>query len=135
MKILTLLSVILFIPSCYYNDMEVYEVDITPSNTLPISITSNLTGNDSITINDSLFFEYNIDYDTGRVYYANLFIDDYLIFQSDSISNSLWINPSDFNPIGLFELNMVVYYKTYSGSLADKLNAEPMALDTTWQID
>lgn len=133
-KYLILLIVFLSLNACFYIDNESYRVDITSSYNPEILISSNLDDLDSIIVPDSLFFKYNIQIDTGHLYFADLFIGNIQIFRFDTIADSLWINPFYISQPGDYILTLAAYCKTYTQSLADIINAEFLISDTSWTI-
>ncbi len=126
--------VILFFTSCYYSSDEFYFVDI-PSTELPeIVLSTNFDTLETIIIRDSILFEYEVSIDTGRLYITRIFLSEFYIFASDSIRDSLWINPTYLTEDGQYEMNMELIYKTTSGSLSDRIDAEYAKLDTSWNV-
>jgi hypothetical protein len=132
---LTIISLILLVSrSCYYSDPNTYTIDITLDYFPEIGISSNISEYDSISLSDSLLFKYEISIDTGRFYFTDLYMGSLQIFRSESDKDSLWIAPYYIEMPGDYTLTQISYFKSYSGSLADRLNSEYMAYDTSWTI-
>jgi len=128
------LLIFLFSSSCYYSDPSTYEVEIVSDYNPSVEVLSNLGIHDSVAILDSLLFEYMISIDTGRLYFADLYIGNLLIYRSESLSDSIWIDPYYITVPGDYTLTMLAYYKSYSESLADLYNAEFIVYDTAWTL-
>lgn len=126
------LFLMLFTGSCYYMDTETYRVEVESTYNPFVQITSNLDDVDSIFVADSFLFKYEIEIDTGRLFFADLFIGNYQIYRSDTLRDSLWIYPYYIEMDGDYVLTLAAYYKSYSESLADRLNAEFFIADTSW---
>ncbi|MFC2080154.1 hypothetical protein ACFLRQ_01630 [Bacteroidota bacterium] len=135
-KLSHILILVLFTTnSCYYSDLDTHEVEIQNNAYSPsISIKTNLDTMENIIFSDSLFFRYEIEIDTGRLYVSDLYLDNIQFFRSDTVVDSLFIIPGSLFYDGNYELTMLAYYKTYSGSLADILDAEFFIKDTSWII-
>ncbi|MEX0988390.1 MAG: hypothetical protein WD052_13010 [Bacteroidales bacterium] len=103
-----------------------------------VNISSNFDGNDSITLTDSILFKYMIEIDTGKLFFADLYLGNsqgnYFIMRSDSLVDSLWLHPTLVNVNGDYELTLVAYLKSYTGSLADVLDTEFEISDTSWPL-
>jgi hypothetical protein len=134
-SLILILSVFLFVvSSCYYVNNDAYFVDVQRGELPNVILTTNLDTVDSIIIRDSLLFKYEISIDTGNYYLSRLYLDNYYIFVSDSIRDSLWINPTYIDSSGVYLLEMLLYYQTNSGNLADKINTEFVQKDTSWSV-
>ncbi len=120
--------------SCYYVDSERYGVDIVPEVTPQAHISSNLDGLDSILVTDSLLFSYSIEIDTGQLFLTDIYLGNSHIYRSDTISDSLWLYRDYVSFYGDYDLTLVAYYESYSGSLADIYEAEFLASDTSWTL-
>ncbi len=83
---------------------------------------------------DSLLIKYEISIDTGRLYFADLYIGNYPLYRSVFETDSFWIAPDYVLIPGDYVLTLIAYYKSYSGSLADLMDAEFMVSDTNWTI-
>lgn len=133
-KGITILIILVAFRSCYYVDSDVYRVDITPEITPRAIISSNLDTLDTIFVTDSLLFKYLVDIDTGQLYLADIYLGNFHLYRSDTIEDSIWIY-RNFVPFhGDYDLTLVAYYRTLSGSLADILDAEFLASDTSWTL-
>lgn len=124
----------IFSSSCYYSDLSTHRLDIISEYNPDISISSNIELYDSISLNDSLFFKYEIVIDTGSMYFTDLYIGSVIIYSSEDLMDSLWIVPSYIEVPGEYTLTQISYFKSYSGSLADKLDAEFISYDTSWTV-
>lgn len=120
--------------SCFYTDLSNYEVEIQGEYVPQISFASNLSGKDSVLIGDSIFFRYEILLDSGEYFFTDLYFDNQIIFRSDSLVDSLWIKPYYFADPGESILTLACFLKSYSGSLADIMNAEFLVADSAWAI-
>ncbi len=135
MKISVVLTfVILLFTSCSYSSNEFYFLEIPYTGLPEIVLSTNFDTLENVLIRDSILFEYEVSIDTGKLYIARIYLGNYYIFSSDSIRNSLWINPTYLTNDGQYEMNMELLYKTTSGSLADRIDAEFAVLDTSWNI-
>jgi len=132
--VLVFIIISLFTSSCYYVENERYSVEITSDYKPSISLSSNLDTLDSISVTDSLLFKYSVEIDTGSLYFSDVYIGNMQLFRSDSTTDSLHIYPYYVSVSGDYELTLVSYFKTYTGSLADLMDAEFLAADTSWII-
>jgi len=115
-------------------DSSLYEVEVTYPEPPDIIIRSNLDSMDDLTFSDSLLFKYEVEIDTGTFYLADIYIDNTLIYRSDTIRDSIWIVPTANAAEGAYQLDLRAYAKTFSGSLADQLDAESFFADSSWVI-
>lgn len=106
------------------------DTDILPN----IEITTNLNPADTLDISDTIFFNYEITLDTGKIFFTQIYFDDLFLYVSENMSDSISINPFDTLSIGSHDLYMEVVYKSTTGSLADKIDAEFLLKDTVWQV-
>jgi hypothetical protein len=83
---------------------------------------------------DSLLFKYAISIDTGKVYFADLYLDNLLIFRSDTVADSLWFYPEYIRNETSYDLTLVAYYTKRTGSLADIMDADFLLADTSWTV-
>lgn len=120
--------------SCFYVDDGRYYVDINPDYESRVIITSNFDTIDSIRIVDSLMFKYEIEIDTGRLYYADLYLDNLQLFRSDTLVDSLWLYPSYINDGETYDITVRTFYKKFTGSLADIIDAEFFITDSIWTV-
>jgi hypothetical protein len=120
--------------SCFYVDDSQYWVDIDAGYTSRVTITSSFDTIDSIMIVDSLLFKYEISIDTGEVYFADLYLNNLLIFRSDTVADSLWFYPDYFRTETTYDITLVAYYTKRTGSLADIMDADFLVADTSWTI-
>lgn len=132
--LILLLTLLLSSASCYYSDPSIYDVEITTDYNPEVQVLSNLTGNDSVDINDSLLLEFEIIIDTGRFFFADLYLGNFPLTRIDSVIDSVWFAPYYVTDPGNYTLSLVSYIKSYTGSLADIFDAELMAFDTSWNI-
>ena len=130
-----LILFILALSSCYYMDLNPNNVEVISSYSPTVNITSNLDQVDTIRLIDSLFFSYTIDIDTGKLFFADLYLGSYQLLRSGAVADSFWMYFTNNNPPGEYELILSAYYKTYSGSLADKYNSEFFVADTSWVLN
>jgi hypothetical protein len=107
-------------------------VEINSGYNPSIYIYSNISSYDSISLSDSFLVKYEIEIDTGSLFYSELFIGNYLFFRSEHLMDSLWFISSDIGIPGEYTLTQVAYFRTYSGSLADRYNAEFIPYDSSW---
>lgn len=126
------LSLLLLTGSCYYMDTDTYRVEVESTYSPFVNITSNLDDIDSIFVADSFLFKYDIEIDTGKLFFADLYIGSYQIYRADTLRDSLWIHPYYIEMDGNYVLTLAAYYKSYSESLADRINAEFFIEDTSW---
>ena len=131
---ITILLVLAALKSCYYLDSDVHMVDIKPEITPRAIISSNLDALDTIFVADSLLFKYLVDIDTGQLFLADVYLSNYLLYRSDTIQDSIWIYRDYIQFQGEYELKLVAYYQSLSGSLADIIGAEFMVSDTSWTL-
>lgn len=133
--LLTLAVTCLLLSSCIYSSDEMFWVEVD-TDTLPhIGITTNLNPTDTFEIQDTILFKYEIVIDTGYIFFSQLFFNDGFIHYSEHMADSLFVDPVDTLSIGSYELYMEVFYKSSTGSLADRIDAEFLILDTTWQLN
>ncbi len=131
-KGITILLFLVAFQSCNYVDSDVYMVDITPEITPRAIISSNLDSLDTIPVTDSLLFKYMVAIDTGQLFLTDLYLNDRILYRSDTISDSLWIYRDYVQFPGEYDLTLVAYYQSLSGSLADIIGAEFLVSDTSW---
>ena len=120
--------------SCYYTDSESHVVWVDPPFTPQALISSNLDGLDSIPVADSLLFIYSIEIDSGQLFLADVYLGNVRLFGSDEISDSIWIYKDYVSFEGDYELTLIAYYESLSGTLADIIDAEFLASDTSWTL-
>ncbi len=128
------LLILLILSACDYSSDEIYFVEVDLSDLPELEISSSLDTMESVLITDSLLFEYEISIDTGKIFYTQIFFDESFIFASDSLANSVWINPDTSYNDGHYDIYMEVIYKSSTGSLADRINAEYLLKDTSWVV-
>jgi len=114
-----LATLILLLPSCFYSDSDIFEVEPVPGDPPVISISTNLDTLVNPPVNDSLQVIYNVEIEGGDLYYVAAEISDIQIFESDSIHGSFWISHSMSAVTGVDTLYMDFYYSSNSNSLAD----------------
>jgi hypothetical protein len=131
---LTILFLLIAAKSCFYVDNNSYYVDIETDYFPTVLIASNFDTIDTITIVDSLLFKYEISIDTGTLFFADLFLDNLQLLRSDTIADSLWLYPGYINNRETYDITLRAYYRTYTGSLADIMNAEFFQADTSWTV-
>ncbi|MDF1571005.1 MAG: hypothetical protein P1P82_05250 [Bacteroidales bacterium] len=132
--VFTLFILLLAARSCFYVDDSQYRVEIDPAFNPVLHFTSNFDTIDSIRIVDSLVFKYEISIDTGKLYYADLYLGNLQLFRSDTLADSLWLYPYYINDGEMYDITIIAYFKKYTGSLADILDAEPYIADTSWRV-
>ena len=130
----TILLLMFTVNSCFYTDNSSYYAEIEPDYNPKVSITSNFDTIDSITIVDSLLFRYEISIDTGTLFFADLFLDNQQLLRSDTVADSLWFYPDYISSGETYDITLRAYYRTYTGSLADALDAEFFLSDTVWTV-
>jgi len=119
-KIITILmATFLLLPSCFYSDSELYQVEPVPGDPPVISVVTNLDTLVNPAVNDSLEVIYNVEIEGGDLYYVNAVISDAQIFESDSIHGSFWITALMSGVTGVDTLYIDYYYSSNSNSLAD----------------
>jgi|GEM_PF-2529815 len=134
-KAVFILCILLFAArSCFYVDDSQYRVEIDPDFDPVVTFTSSFDAIDSIRIVDSVLFKYEISIDTGTLYYADLYLANLHLFRSDTLADSLWLYPYYINDGELYDITIIAYFKKYTGSLADILDAEPYIADTSWRV-
>jgi len=112
-------TLILLLPSCFYSDSKVYEVEPVPGDPPVISVFTNLDTLVNPPVNDSLEVIYNVEIEGGDLYYVYAEIASAQIFESDSIHGSFWITHSMSAVNGVDTLYIDYYYSSNSNSLAD----------------
>lgn len=132
--VFTLFILLLTARSCFYVDDSRYYVEINQDYVPTVTITSNFDTIDSIRIVDSLMFRYEIEIDTGRLYYADIYLGSLQLFRSDTLADSLWLYPNYINDGETYDVTVRAFYKKFSGSLADVINAEFFITDSTWAV-
>ncbi|MCF8225601.1 MAG: hypothetical protein K9J30_06955 [Bacteroidales bacterium] len=133
-KSLFVILLLFSVRSCFYVDTQEFETEIYLDFEPEVTISSNFDQLDNIRITDSIYFSYEIQIDTGKLYFSDLYLDNYLIYRSSSTADSIWIFPYYIEEDGDYDLTILAYYKSLTGSLADVLDAEPYVEDTTWVI-
>lgn len=133
-KLTVLALTCLLCSSCYYSSNESFFVDVNTDVLPEIDIKTNLDVTDTINHRDSIFFKYEVLIDTGNIYFSQLFFNEEFIFYSEEMADSLWINLNDTLSAGTYDLSMEVIYKSSTGSLADRIDAEYLLKDASWQI-
>ncbi len=126
---------IILTASCFYTETDRYPTDIISEYNPKITFSSNIDTIKDITVTDSLLFSYKVAIDTGSLYFSDVYLGNLHLVRSDTTSDSLWIYPGYVNNNGDYELTLVSYFKSYSESLADIMNAEFLAADTSWSIN
>ena len=129
-----LLLLLLTAKSCFYLDNGEYFVEIESDYNPTVTITSTFDSIDSIMIVDSLLFKYEIMIDTGSLFFADLYLDNFQLYRSGRRTDSIWFQPYFVNYGQSYDISLLAYYKTYTGSLADIMDAEFMLYDTTWTV-
>jgi len=119
MIISILIATILLLPSCFYSDSEIYEVEPVSGDPPVISVFTNLDTLVNPPVNDSLEVIYNVEIEGGDLYYVDAVISSIQIFESDSIHGSFWITHSMSAVTGVDTLYIDYYYSSNSNSLAD----------------
>ncbi len=133
-KGIIILLVLTAFRSCYYIDLNEHYVDISPGVEPQAVLSSNLDSLDPIVISDSVLFKYKIDIDTGQLYMADIYLGNTRLYKSDTVEDSIWIYPDLVLVQGDYDLLLVAYYQSLSGSLADLLNAEYFTKDKSWTL-
>lgn len=132
--VFTLFILLLAARSCFYVDDSRYWVEIDADFNPVLTFSSNFDTIDSIRIVDSLMFKYEISIDTGTLYYADLYLGNLQVFRSDTLADSLWLYPYYINDGEMYDITIIAYFKKYTGSLADILDADPYIADTSWRV-
>jgi hypothetical protein len=117
-------GLLLMLPACFYTDSDLYEVDPVAGDPPVFSVTTNLDTLNNPPVNDSLEVIYRVDIEGGELYYVYGEIADTLVFESDSIYGSFWINHGVAEDPGVDTLYLDFYYSSNSNSLADIVNYE-----------
>lgn len=133
-KITIVLLAMMWLGSCYYSSNETHFVQVEPGPEPQISVSVNLDTLSSLTITDSLEVAYEITLDGGDLYQVDFFFDGYYTFKSDSLASNFYINPTYIPENGDYELDMLVYYSTNSGTLANKFDAEAFQEEKNWVV-
>jgi hypothetical protein len=124
MIISILIATILLLPSCFFTDSEVYQVEPVPGDPPVISVVTNLDTLVNPAVNDSLELIYNVEIEGGDLYYVNAVISGAQIFESDSIYGSFWITSLMSAVTGVDTLYIDYYYSSNSNTLADIVGYE-----------
>jgi len=112
-------TLILLLPSCFYSDSELYQVEPVPGDPPVISVVTNLDTLVNPAVNDSLKVIYDVEIEGGDLYYVNAVILDAQIFESDSIHGSFWVTALMSGVTGVDTLYIDYYYSSNTNSLAD----------------
>lgn len=121
--------------SCFYVESEIYPTDIVSDYNPTITFSSNIDTINDLSVTDSLLFRYTVAIDTGTLYFSDLYLGNLQLMRSDTTSDSIWILPDYVAENGDYDLTLVSYFKSFSGSLADIMNAEFLSADTSWSIN
>ena len=119
-----LIATILLLPSCFFTDSELYQVEPVPGDPPVISVVTNLDTLVNPAVNDSLEVIYNVEIEGGDLYYVNAVISGAQIFESDSIYGSFWITSLMSAVTGMDTLYIDYYYSSNSNTLADIVGYE-----------
>jgi len=117
-------GMMLLVNACFYNESDIYFVDVVPGEPPVFSVSVNLDTIIDAEVTDSLEVSYGAEIENGEFYLIQSFVSNKLVFQSDSLQNSFWIYPDDVASPGLDTLYLYFYYSTNSNSLADLVKAE-----------
>jgi hypothetical protein len=132
--ILVFLSLALITGSCYYTDVDSYFVEVEKDLKPVVNITTNFDGQEDLFVIDSIKFIYNIEVDIGEIFFAELLLNNQRFFITDEFADSLWIKSDLVIFPGEYDLKMLAYYKTMTGSLADIVDAEIAVSQASWKI-
>ncbi len=132
--ILTGVIILLLFSGCIYQTNDYYFYNVVAGDEPILSFSSNLdTVSEAIT--DSLFVDYEASVDVGYIYQVIFYFDDSLVYSQDTITNTFWINPSFVDSSGTYDLDLLLYYSTNTGSLADKLGGEYNIYEKSWSFE
>ncbi|RPH31419.1 MAG: hypothetical protein EHM93_13790 [Bacteroidales bacterium] len=116
-----------------YNPQGDYDVEIRkPTN--PPSTTFNLNDTDGpIIMCRTMDFTYSVSNPNNEIFLVEIYFNNSLAYTTTSTYGSFGINPQGYAN-GSYQLELKVYSKTKSGSLADKLNAEVYVTSKKWEV-
>lgn len=117
-------GMMLLFRSCFYNESDIYFVDVVPGDPPVFSVSVNLDTIIDAEVTDSLEVLYGVEIENGEFYVTQAFVSNTTIFLSDSLQNSFWLYPGDVDYPGLDTLYLYFYYSTNSNSLGDLVKAE-----------
>jgi len=121
-------------PACFYSDSEVYFVEPLAGERPLISVNTNLDTIVNPQVIDSLYVEYFTEITGGELYYVYAGLAGSLVFESDSLLGSFWINSSMADSAGIDTLYLEFYYSSNSNSLADKIGYEALVKELKYAI-
>ena len=130
-----LATIMLLLPSCFFTDSELYQVEPVPGDPPVISVVTNLDTLVNPAVNDSLEVIYDVDIEGGDLYYVNVVIAGTQIFDSDSIHGSFWVTHSMSVVTGLDTLHMDFYYSSNSNTIADIVGYEALIKHLKFELD
>ena len=122
--LVSLAGLLLLLQACFYNESDIYFVDVVPGEPPVFSVSVNLDTIIDAEVTDSLEVFYGAEIENGEFYLTQAYVLNTIIFQSDSLQNSFWLYPDDVAYPGLDTLYLYFYYSTNSNSLADLVKAE-----------
>ena len=136
-SIYTLLAIVLLVlpQACFYSDSELYRVDPVPGDPPVCSMTTNLDTLYHPAVNDSLQVSYQVEIESGELYYLYAVIANTAVYDSDTTHGSFWIYPELATDSGVDTLFIDLYYSTNSNSLADQVGYEAILETVKFAVD
>ena len=122
---------VIFFTRCEYQPHGDYLADVKPPDSSFIQI--DLDPADSVFyIFKPSYLNYNIQLGDKRLLKAELYIDEELHYEFRSNPGSFVIDPYNFEA-GIYELDLILYTSSGSGSLADTLGVEGYVFEYSWR--
>lgn len=112
------------ISACTYSESGIYYVDPVPGDPPLITVTTNLDTIPDPTVVDSLEVRYDVLLENGEFYQVEAYMQQELLFFSDTISGSFWISHDFVDETVTDSLFLYFFYSTNSNSLADIVDLE-----------
>ncbi len=125
-KIYTFLgaAIIVLINACTYSDSDIFFVEPIPGDPPLITVGTNLDTIYDPRVTDSLEVIYNVVIENGEFYQAEAYLNEDLLYNSDTIRGSFWIIGDTLRESVDDSLFIYFFYSTNSNSLADIVHLE-----------
>ena len=127
-------GMLLLLHACFYNESDIYFVDVVPGEIPVFSVSVNLDTIIDAEVTDSLEVSYGVEIENGEFYLVQSYVSNTVIFQSDSLQNSFWLYPDDVPYPGLDTVYLYFYHNTNSNSLADLVKAEAIIVQRKYPV-